>query len=88
MTTQQAIKQYKIKNLKRLERYLEWCRSQGWVPGTGIECEAKNGCQYETDGQCLYVVDCRKRRPCPPWDCTCYSKGKGRRKKYGLEEVE
>lgn len=81
MNLQQAIKFYQIKNLKRLGRYLQWCLDNGWKPGGGVKCQDHIGCQYESDGICMFAVDEKRRRPCPPWDCTCYKVGKGRKKK-------
>ena len=72
-------KKYKIQDQEELDKYLKWCRSKGWKPGTGVECTitCKHRCEHNShsDHSCNYLLDTGHRRPCPPWDCTEYEKG-------------
>lgn len=76
-------KKYKIEDEAELNKYIKWCKSQGWQPGTGRPCDKT--CKYRlshnntVDRICNYLTDNGKRRPCPPWDCTAYEKGHRRR---------
>ena len=76
-------RKYKFDNDAELLKYHQWCREQGWQPGTGRPCDKT--CKYRlshnntVDRICNYLTDNGKRRPCPPWDCTAYEKGKRRR---------
>ena len=63
-----------FENKKFVKKYEKWCKSQGWKKGTGVkDC---TGCKYKSSEGCEYYLDTQKRRPCPPWDCTAYEKGR------------
>ena len=69
-----VIKKLKIEDKKFIKRYEEWCESQGWQRGTGVN--SCKGCYHHTSDGCDYYLDTKRRRPCPPWDCTEYVKGR------------
>lgn len=84
MDKKTIIKKYKFQDVKELDKYLKWCRSKGWKPGCGVECQKT--CKYHLnrnesiDRFCNYILDEGHRRPCPPWDCTVCKEGTRRRK--------
>ena len=85
ITIQQVMEKYKFDDIEFVNQYLEWCKSQGWIPGTGrSNCKGCKymSCHHSSDRCCLWMSDHKQLRPCPPWDCTCYEEGGRRGTKY------
>lgn len=79
-----------IRNRLRKEEltYTKLLAKQPKAPGEGVMCEpgaeAMHDCLYWCAHCtcCDYICMTGHKRPCPPWDCTVYQKGK-RGRSYG-----